>query len=350
MGESMSIGDFIKNQLVLGGRSESGTGSGTGAPGMDGMDGKTIRYGTTTPTAAVGNDGDFFINTTTSFLYGPKTNNAWPAGVSLIGPKGAKGDTGADGGIGPQGPQGPNGPNGQQGIQGPAGIGIKGDQGDAGAGVPPGGTPGQILLKSGMEDYETIWYYLPEDEAKTKPAVDMYSAVNRFVSSATKVADFSSLAASGMRLYHVPFFLRQPMSVIGLAVNVTTAGAAGTIGRAGIYEQGSNGYIGGLVATSGDMDLSTTGVKQSTFSESVMLDAGWWFLSFVSNQAVTVYAYRTVTGTLIGSNPLGFNGMTAIEYRYQGVSSMELPAAAALTTTSVNINTSSAAPVVFLVG
>ena len=41
--------------------------------------------GTTNPTGATGNNGDSYINTATSTLFGPKASGAWPAGVSLIG-------------------------------------------------------------------------------------------------------------------------------------------------------------------------------------------------------------------------------------------------------------------------
>lgn len=59
----------------------------TGVPGLDGADGNTILNGVVAPTTE-GVDGDFYINTTTSTIYGPKTVGAWGAGTSLIGPAG----------------------------------------------------------------------------------------------------------------------------------------------------------------------------------------------------------------------------------------------------------------------
>lgn len=64
-----------------------------GAPGADGADGNTILYGTAAPTTE-GVDGDFYIRTTTNFIYGPKAAGTWPAGVSLVGPAGADGADG----------------------------------------------------------------------------------------------------------------------------------------------------------------------------------------------------------------------------------------------------------------
>lgn len=47
-----------------------------------------IRSGAGVPSGALGSDGDFYINTTTWALYGPKTSGAWPFATSLIGPNG----------------------------------------------------------------------------------------------------------------------------------------------------------------------------------------------------------------------------------------------------------------------
>lgn len=66
-----------------------------GADGADGQDGKTILYGTAAPTTE-GVDGDFYIRTSTNFIYGPKAGGTWPAGVSLVGPQGPAGADGAD--------------------------------------------------------------------------------------------------------------------------------------------------------------------------------------------------------------------------------------------------------------
>lgn len=63
--------------------------------GPAGADGRTILSGSGAPTTQ-GEDGDFYLDTSASTLYGPK-NVTWPTGVSLIGPAGADGADGADG-------------------------------------------------------------------------------------------------------------------------------------------------------------------------------------------------------------------------------------------------------------
>ena len=61
-----------------------GGGSGSGEPGEDGADGKTILNGSGAPDNALGTDGDFYIDTTNWFIYGAKAGGVWPAGVDLI--------------------------------------------------------------------------------------------------------------------------------------------------------------------------------------------------------------------------------------------------------------------------
>lgn len=87
---------------LIGPQGPAGTTGATGADGADGpqgdpgIDGKTIRYGTVAPDNSIGNDGDFYINTSTNMIYGPKSGT-WPAGVSMVGPAGSTGATGAAG-------------------------------------------------------------------------------------------------------------------------------------------------------------------------------------------------------------------------------------------------------------
>lgn len=68
-----------------------------GIAGSDGADGKTILSGSVAPTTE-GVDGDFYVNSATSEIYGPKTGGVWGAPTSLIGAQGAQGPTGSGGG------------------------------------------------------------------------------------------------------------------------------------------------------------------------------------------------------------------------------------------------------------
>jgi Collagen triple helix repeat (20 copies) len=84
-----------------------------GVPGPAGTNGKTLLSGTVLPVIGIGTVGDFYINLSTSILYGPKTASSWGSGISL---KGDKGDIGAQGLPGPPGPQGIPGANGQDAL------------------------------------------------------------------------------------------------------------------------------------------------------------------------------------------------------------------------------------------
>jgi len=59
--------------------------------GADGTNGKTILSGSGAPDNGLGTDGDYYLDTPVSHLYGPKTAGAWGAYVDLVGPQGPPG-------------------------------------------------------------------------------------------------------------------------------------------------------------------------------------------------------------------------------------------------------------------
>jgi hypothetical protein len=75
----------------------------SGLPGNDGLDGNSLLNGVSDPVGGDGEDGDFYINTATVMLFGPKTGGVWPAGISLIGTPGTPGGTGDTGAAGNDG-------------------------------------------------------------------------------------------------------------------------------------------------------------------------------------------------------------------------------------------------------
>jgi lysophospholipase L1-like esterase len=56
----------------------------SGTNGTNGTNGKTILNGTTNPANSLGTDGDFYINTASYYLFGPKNAGVWGTGISLI--------------------------------------------------------------------------------------------------------------------------------------------------------------------------------------------------------------------------------------------------------------------------
>ena len=98
----------------------------------------TLLNGLGAPNATDGIDGDFYLDTLSSNLYGPKRKGKWPLPKNLVGPVGPQGPVGKQGSEGKVGDKGATtssaGSQGAQGIQGPQGT-----PGPAGSSGPSGG-------------------------------------------------------------------------------------------------------------------------------------------------------------------------------------------------------------------
>ncbi len=96
-----------------------------GVPLGGGGSGGTVLTGAGAPGNNIGADGDYYLDTTTWTLYGPKANGQWPAGVALAGQPGSGG--GGTGGTGGGTPVG----NGNQVLYGTGAptdsVGVDGD-------------------------------------------------------------------------------------------------------------------------------------------------------------------------------------------------------------------------------
>ena len=147
---------------LTGATGPAGVAGAQGLTGAMGTNGKTVSNGITDPLSSTGVDGDFYINTATNTLFGPKASGAWPIGFSLIGAMGPSGSQGPTGATGAQGIQGLTGPQGPQGVAGPAGnngvagapgaqgvAGVTGTQGPIGYTGPQGAKGDTGLLSSG---------------------------------------------------------------------------------------------------------------------------------------------------------------------------------------------------------
>jgi hypothetical protein len=99
------------------------------------------RYGATAPAAALGNIGDFYLNTATGDVHYKSAASTWTLTGNIKGPQGNVGATGATGPAGATGATGATGPAGVAGPQGPAGTtGATGSTGATGAAGPAGPT------------------------------------------------------------------------------------------------------------------------------------------------------------------------------------------------------------------
>jgi hypothetical protein len=87
----LAIAGVTLGSCSKGGQGETGPQGKQGNQGVAGPDGSTILNGTAVPATTLGTNGDFYINTATSIIYGPKTGADWGTGKSILGAKGTAG-------------------------------------------------------------------------------------------------------------------------------------------------------------------------------------------------------------------------------------------------------------------
>lgn len=258
----------------------------TGANGTNGVDGKTLLSGTSNPLATTGIDGDFYINTATNFIFGPKASGTWPTGVSLVGPTGATGITGpqgptgltgATGATGPQGPIGATGAQGPTGLTGATGpMGATGPQGPAGAagaaGIGYGGTSNSaktISLGSKTFAVPAGLAYIPGERIRF---VDPTNAANFLEGTITSYTSTS------------------------MVVNIDNNGGSGTISSWNLCVGGNLGSAGQGVPTGGTTGQVLSKIDGTNYNTQ-------WVTPSAGGATVLVNANSTVAQTFpIGGN------------------------------------------------
>lgn len=141
---------------ATGSQGPQGVSGAPGVPGSAGANGNTVLSGTGLPSSGTGNNGDWYINTTTSCLYGPKASGTWSGSCTYL--------------IGLQGSTGATGPAGQ--------------------GVPTGGTSGQVLSKIDSTDYHTHWVLSSGGSSANYAPVGFSANPNFLVASSTSPQTF----------------------------------------------------------------------------------------------------------------------------------------------------------------
>jgi hypothetical protein len=143
------------------------------------------------PAGALGNIGDWYLDTTSGAVYEKTATTVWTLRADLSGPTGAQGPqgpqgiqgaTGATGSTGPQGPQGLQGDPGPQGATGATGAtgptGPPGDTGPIGPQGPqgiqgPAGEVSQAQLDTAIDTLAAEKYVI----AGTAPDLDLPNAI-----------------------------------------------------------------------------------------------------------------------------------------------------------------------------
>jgi hypothetical protein len=85
--------DLSGHLLIYNGTSWRDHGLYVGIQGTPGTDGNVILYASAAPTTE-GINGDFYLRTSTSTFYGPKASGVWPSGTALTGTAGTSGTDG----------------------------------------------------------------------------------------------------------------------------------------------------------------------------------------------------------------------------------------------------------------
>lgn len=256
----------------------------TGSAGADGADGKTVLSGSGDPTTE-GTDGDFYLNTTTTILFGPKATT-WPAGVSLIGPQGLTGATGE------QGPQGLTGATGAQGIQGLTGA--TGPQGETGLTGATGatGAPGTTVFA----DLTGISITDPVDDQYLRYNGSAW--INETVTGGGGVDRLTEVSTS--------FSLLGSATITGTTATVNLGATRGQMARIRIRSD----FVAGqqtagtcLLNMGGGMDNATLAFTYDNLTGTLQVGDIWQFDNermYVSATSTTV---ATVTRGIAGTNP-----------------------------------------------
>lgn len=238
---------------------------------------------------AVGYQGSTYIATTAN------TNDA-PPGTSwdLFVAKGDTGATGPAGADGADGAPGPQGPAGADGAPGPSGTTAATTAGDLlvhdGTAVDrlPIGSAGQVLtVAGGLPAWEDA---ASGGGASQQPLALPWSSGRWYdVSSSLPMASAGATTNPQINtLYGVPIYVPGPVTIDRIAITVTSAAAAGSVARLGIYDTGADGLPGALVADFGTVATDSTGDKSIVIAQD--LAAGWYWLAILPN---TTFGLRT---------------------------------------------------------
>ena len=106
----------------------------------------------------------------------------------------------------------------------------------------------------------------------------------------------SSVAATANRLYLMKFHPEKARTLTGIGIKVTTAGAAGTLARLGIYEMSEDGLPTTLLLDAGTVATDSTGYKEITISQAVSQRP--YYLAVVFDGTPTITQTNITIGVL----------------------------------------------------
>ncbi len=206
----------------------------------------TILNGKGAPKSSLGNDGDFYIDTRSLLIYGPKSKGRWPTAQNLQGPTGPSGNDGKNGSdgksgatnvssvigaVGPAGAQGEKGEKGEAGLPGATGApGAIGPAGPAGAtGASGSSGPAGSNGANGAQGPAG-----PKGETGTVgPSEVTVIDIPQFTLGTSVGYTFSASQAFGLlkanSSYRFDIFLRANSNIVGLVLGADLIAAGGDL-------------------------------------------------------------------------------------------------------------------------
>jgi hypothetical protein len=206
----------------------------------------TILNGKGAPKSSFGIDGDFYIDTRSLLLYGPKTRGKWPTPQSIQGPTGPAGNDGRNGNDGKavatnvsavSGPQGPVGPQGEKGEKGdPGAPGAAGPAGASGSMGPagPSGANGSNGAQGPAGPTGATGAQGPKGETGTVgPSEVAVIDIPQTVLGTSVAYTFASSSTFGVlkanSFYRFDLFIRGASNTVGLVLGLDVLAAGGTV-------------------------------------------------------------------------------------------------------------------------
>lgn len=110
-----------------------------------------------------------------------------------------------------------------------------------------------------------------------------------------------------------PVFSLGSLTINGFGINVTTAGAAGSTVRFGIYTDDGSGFPGALVRDTGVQALTATtatGVQTIVLTTALVLTPGLYWIGVCAQTAAPTVTHSTASGSWAGSVPYMLNSLT----------------------------------------
>jgi hypothetical protein len=105
-----------------------------------------------------------------------------------------------------------------------------------------------------------------------------------------------------LTLYVIAHQVNVARPITAIRFRIAAAAAAGKIIRVGLYRVGTDGVLGTLLQTSGDIAADTTGIKSYTLGAATTYPPGWYGVAAISDGAPQLNA-SSITG--VGSSPFG---------------------------------------------